>query len=69
MYSLGDILFGFNEQLHQVARQAAVAVVEERRRDAEVAHTARTTNTMDVLFHVRRQVKVYHVTNVGYIQA
>lgn len=69
IYLLGHILLGLDQQLHEVAREAAIGVVEEGGGNTEVAHTAGTTDTVHVLLHVGRQVEVDHVTHVGYVQA
>ena len=68
MYSLGHILLGLNEELDEVPREAAIGVVEEGRGHAQVTHTAGTTDAVHVLLNVRRQIKVYHVTHVRYVQ-
>lgn len=65
---LGHILLSLNEQLDEVPREASVGVVEEGSGHAEVTHTAGTTDAVDVLLHVGRQIEVDHVTHVGNVQ-
>lgn len=67
-YSLWHILLSFNKQLNQIPSEPAVGIVEEWSGYPEVTHPASTTDTVDVLLHVGRQVEVDHVTHVGDIQ-
>ena len=65
---VGHVLLGFDHKLVQVSRNVSILVVEERSCQTEIAHTASTTNAVDVLFDVVRQIKVNDVLNVGNIQ-
>ena len=66
---LRQLLVGFDDELNEILGKIPVLVVEERRGEAKVAHTAGTTDTVDILFHVRRHVKVDDVLDIGDIQA
>lgn len=59
----------FHDELHQFADQVPILVVEKRSCEAEVAHAARTTDSVDVFFYIRRQVEVDDVLNVWDVQA
>ncbi len=60
-------LVGFDNEFDQVLGQIPVFLVEERRSQAEVAHSAGSADTVHVLVDVRRKVEVddmLHVRNV-----
>jgi hypothetical protein len=65
----GNILVRFLEELHEVTNDATVATVEERSRETGVASTTSTTDTMNVVVDVGREVIVDDVGHVGYIKS
>ena len=61
-------LLRLGQQLHEVAHQVAVVLVEEAGGQADVAHAAGTSDAVDVLLDVRRHVEVDDVLDMGDVQ-
>uniref|UniRef100_A0A182JJJ6 Uncharacterized protein n=1 Tax=Anopheles atroparvus TaxID=41427 RepID=A0A182JJJ6_ANOAO len=64
----GDLLSRLGEQPHQPVGDVAVLLVEERGGRTEVAHAPGTPNAVHVLLHLRRQVEVDHLLDVGNVE-
>jgi hypothetical protein len=58
-------LAGLNNQLYHVLGEVTVFVVKEGGGETEVAHTASTTDSVDVLLNVGGQVKVDDMLHIG----
>lgn len=65
---VGYLLFRFDQQIHHAARQIPVAIVEKRRGQTQITHTTRTSDTVDVLLDVGRQIEIDHVLDVGDVE-
>ena len=63
---LRHLLVGLLEQVEKVPNDSAVAAVEEGSGNTSVSCTSGTTNTMNVVVNVGREVVVDHVSDVGY---
>lgn len=63
-----NLLIRLLEQIKQLADDVLVVAVEERGRDTGVASTASTTDTVDVVVNVRREIVVDDVGDVGNVE-
>ncbi|CAH0053234.1 unnamed protein product [Clonostachys solani] len=63
-----DLLVGFLEELHKLSDDTTVATVEEGSGNTRVSSTTSTTNTVDVVVNVSRQVIVDDVGDIGDIE-
>lgn len=63
-----NLLVGLLEELKKLTDDTTVATVEESSGDTSVAGTTGTTNTMDVVIDIGREIVVDDVGNVGNIQ-
>jgi hypothetical protein len=64
-----DLLIGLLEKVDKITDNTTVATVEESGGDTSVSGTSGTTNTMDVIVDVCRQIVVHNMRNVRHIQA
>jgi hypothetical protein len=64
----GDLLVGLLEKFHKFSDNSTVATVEESSGNTSVSSTAGTTNTMDVVVNVGREIIVDDVGDVGNIE-
>jgi hypothetical protein len=63
-----NILVGFPEKLNKVTDDVPVTTVEEGSGVTRVSGTAGTTDTMDVVVNVRREIVIDDVRDVGNIK-
>merc|ERR1719300_2199409 len=62
-----QFLVALHDQLHQVFGEVSILVIEEGGGKTKVAHSTSTSNSVDILFHVTRHVKVddvFHIWDV-----
>ena len=64
----GQLLVGLDQQLNQVLDKVPVLLIEEAGGKAQVTHTTGSTNTVNILLHISRQVKVDDMLHIGDIQ-
>jgi hypothetical protein len=61
---LRDFLVGLLQQVEEVTNDSAVAAVEESSGNTSVSCTSGTTDTMDVVVNIGREVVVDHVSDI-----
>jgi hypothetical protein len=64
-----NLLAGLDNQLNHVLGEVTIFVVEEGGGKTQVAHATSTSNSVDVLFNVRGQVKINDMFNVGNVES
>ena len=65
---LRNLLVGFPEKLDEVTNNVLVTTVKEGGRDTDVTGTTSTTDTVNVVINVGRQVIVDNVRHVGNVE-